>query len=331
MPASRSTRVELEEKCLENCQQHGCHKKIFKEFLAKRFPICSWLPRYSLTALQFDIIAGLTVGLMVVPQGLAYALIAGLPPQYGLYSAFMGCFVYCVFGTSKDITIGPTAIMSLIVSAYGRPEIPAYVIILTLLSGLIQLAMGLLKLGFVVNFISIPVVSGFTSSAAIIIAIGQIKDLLGLRDVPRPFLKRVYYTFKHIGETKTGDVVLGIVCIITLLALRTLGRSKWVKENQETQKWKWAAKKFVWVLTIARNALIILFASCVVILFFAHGFGDVFSLTGHLDPGLPPIQVFKYMDLFSLFHFSYLNIFYTYVLTPNATVRLGGLYFLVIK
>lgn len=293
MPPSRSTRVELEEKCLENCQQHGCHKRIVKDVIEKRLPILSWLPRYNFHALQFDIIAGLTVGLMVVPQGLAYALIAGLPPQYGLYSAFMGCFVYCVFGTSKDITIGPTAIMSLIVSAYGRPEIPAYVMVLTLFSGLIQLAMGLLKLGFVVNFISIPVVSGFTSSAAIIIAIGQIKDLLGIRDVPRPFMKRVYYTFKHIGETKPGDIALGLICIAVLLSLRALGRSKWVKENQETQKWKWAAKKTVWILTIARNALIILLASCVVLLFFAHGFRDVFSLTGHLDPGLPPFQVFE--------------------------------------
>jgi len=293
MPPLRSTRVELEEKCLESCQQHGCHKKIVKEVIEKRLPISSWLPKYNFTALQFDIIAGLTVGLMVVPQGLAYALIAGLPPQYGLYSAFMGCFVYCLFGTSKDITIGPTAIMSLIVSAYGRPEIPAYVIILTLFSGIIQLAMGLLRLGFVVNFISIPVVSGFTSSAAIIIAIGQLKDLLGIRDVPRHFAPRVYYTFKHIGETKPGDAVLGLICIAVLMSLRALGRSKWVRENQETQKWKWAAKKSVWILTIARNALIIMLASCVVLLFFAHGFRDVFSLTGHLDPGLPPFEVFE--------------------------------------
>lgn len=304
MSLPRSTRVELEEKCLENCQQHECHRKICKEYVAKRIPICSWLPRYNLSALQFDIIAGLTVGLMVVPQGLAYALIAGLPPQYGLYSAFMGVFVYCIFGTSKDITIGPTAIMSLIVSAYGRPEIPAYVVLLTMLSGLMQLVMGIMKLGFVVNFISIPVISGFTSSAAIIIGIGQIKDLLGLRDVPRPFVKRVYYTFKHIGETKTGDVVLGLICIVILLALRTLGRSKWVKENEETKKWKWAVKKMIWIFTIARNALIIILASCVVIIFIAHGYQDAFSLTGHLDPGLPPFQVVFFRSFISVVHWA---------------------------
>lgn len=237
-------------------------------------------------------IAGLTVGLMVVPQGLAYALVAGLPPQYGLYSAFMGCFAYCIFGTSKDITLGPTAIMSLIVSAYGRPEIPAFVIFLTLFSGLIQLVMGILKIGFVVNFISIPVVSGFTSSAAIIIAIGQIKDLLGLRDVPRPFIKRVYYTFRHLGDTKAGDLILGLICIVVLLSLRKVGRSKWVKENQqETHKGLRLAKKLVWIVAIARNALIILIASFVSVIFLQNGFHDAFSLTEHLEPGFPPFKV----------------------------------------
>lgn len=291
MSASRSTAIELEEKCLENCQASGCQKKICKEYLTKRLPICSWLPRYNLTALQFDIIAGLTVGLMVVPQGLAYGLIAGLPPQYGLYSAFMGCFVYCILGTSKDITIGPTAIMSLIVAAYGKPEFPAYVVLLTLLSGLVQLIMGIMKLGFVVNFISIPVVSGFTSAAAIIIGIGQLKDLLGLRDVPRPFLKRVYYTFKHIDETRYEDLILGLICIVILMALRKLGRSNWVKENQGLTKWKSGLKKFIWIVTIARNALIIIAASCVVIIFMSRDKRNTFSLTGHLDPGLPPLKV----------------------------------------
>lgn len=291
MSSPRSTRVELQQKCIENCSKR-CDKAIFTNYIGKRFPISTWLPKYNLTALQYDIIAGLTVGLMVVPQGLAYALVAGLPPQYGLYSAFMGCFAYCIFGTSKDITLGPTAIMSLIVSAYGRPEIPAFVIFLTLFSGLIQLVMGILKIGFVVNFISIPVVSGFTSSAAIIIAIGQIKDLLGLRDVPRPFIKRVYYTFRHLGDTKAGDLILGLICIVVLLSLRKVGRSKWVKENQqETHKGLRLAKKLVWIVAIARNALIILIASFVSVIFLQNGFHDAFSLTEHLEPGFPPFKV----------------------------------------
>ncbi|XP_063097688.1 sodium-independent sulfate anion transporter isoform X5 [Cavia porcellus] len=140
----------------------------------KRLPVLAWLPRYSLQWLKMDFIAGLSVGLTVIPQALAYAEVAGLPPQYGLYSAFTGCFVYVFLGTSRDVTLGPTAIMSLLVSFYTFHE-PAYAVLLTFLSGCIQLAMGLLHLGFLLDFISCPVIKGFTSAAAIIIGFGQIK------------------------------------------------------------------------------------------------------------------------------------------------------------
>ncbi|EDO48275.1 predicted protein, partial [Nematostella vectensis] len=281
---------ELEEKCAESCQRK-IDLEAIKKYTKKRFPIAKWLSKYNLHFLQCDLIAGLTVGLMVVPQGLAYALVAGLPPQYGLYSAFMGCFVYCVFGTSKDITLGPTAIMSLIVSAYGKSEIPAFVMVLTLLSGVIQLLMGILKLGFLVNFISIPVVSGFTSSAAIIIAISQIKDVLGLKNIPRPFMKRIYQTFKNIGDTRRWDLVLGLICIIVLLLMRKLGRTRWVKDViPETPRTIKVLKKICWLIAIARNAIVILVASVVAVLLYIHGHKSVFSLTGHLEPGLPPFK-----------------------------------------
>ncbi|XP_024902934.1 sodium-independent sulfate anion transporter isoform X4 [Pteropus alecto] len=112
----------------------------------RRLPVLAWLPRYSLQWLKMDLIAGLSVGLTVIPQALAYAEVAGLPPQYGLYSAFMGCFVYLILGTSRDVTLGPTAIMSLLVSSYTFHE-PAYAVLLAFLSGCIQLAMGFLCLG----------------------------------------------------------------------------------------------------------------------------------------------------------------------------------------
>ncbi len=139
------------------------------------FPIITWLPRYNLTWLKMDLIAGLTVGLTAVPQALAYAEVAGLPVQvrtsmffhrlrlrrviltqclfvfqYGLYSAFMGGFIYCVFGTSKDITLGPTAIMSLLCSAYIGGD-PVFAVVLTLLCGVIQAGMALLRLGEMEN------------------------------------------------------------------------------------------------------------------------------------------------------------------------------------
>ena len=105
--------------------------------------------------------------------GIAYATIAGLEPQYGLYSAFMGCFVYMVFGSCKDITIGPTAIMALMTGIHAQYGAD-YAILLAFLSGLIILACGLLKLGFLIDFISMPVIAGFTSAAAITIATSQV-------------------------------------------------------------------------------------------------------------------------------------------------------------
>ena len=263
-----------------------------KQQIQKRFPITGWLPHYTFRTLEQDIVAGLSVGLMVVPQSLAYALLAGLPPQYGLYSAFMGCFVYCILGTSKDITLGPTALMSLLVFAYGQPDIPALTVALTLWCGIIQLAMGFLRLGFIVHFISTPILSGFTSAAAIIIGVNQLKDILGLKNIPRPFFKRFFNTLKHIGETRPYDVILGMICLIVLLALRKLGRLKSIKEvSALDSKWKKVGKKLVFLLVIGRNALVVLVAAVVALILYQHGHKDVFSLTGEPQGGLPPFQV----------------------------------------
>ncbi|XP_064006825.1 sodium-independent sulfate anion transporter isoform X7 [Pogoniulus pusillus] len=186
-----------------------------------KLPILRWLPHYSLAWLQSDLMAGLTVGLTVVPQALAYAEVAGLPLQYGLYSSFMGCFVYCFLGTAKDVTLGPTAIMSLLVSSYAFHQ-PVYAILLTFLSGSIQLAMGLLHLGFLLDFISCPVIKGFTSAASITISFNQVKNILGLQGIPRQFFLQVYETLRRIGETRAGDTVLGLACLAALAGLRVM-------------------------------------------------------------------------------------------------------------
>lgn len=129
--------------------------------------------RYSGNFALCDLIAGVTVGLTVIPQGIAYALVANLPPQYGLYSAFMGCFMYIFFGTSKDVTVGPTAIMALMTAEYANKG-ATYAVLLTFISGLVIMALGILRLGMVIDFISVPVIAGFTSAAAITIASSQV-------------------------------------------------------------------------------------------------------------------------------------------------------------
>ncbi|XP_071797000.1 sodium-independent sulfate anion transporter-like isoform X1 [Asterias amurensis] len=178
-----------------------------------RFPITRWLPKYRPNNIINDVIAGLTVGLTVIPQGLAYANIAKLPLVYGLYSAFMGCFVYCIFGMSKDVTVGPTAIMSLLVADYGRPlstgadlNDPTYAVLLAFFAGVIQIAMGILHLGFVTNYISSVVISGFTSASAVTIGFGQIKNMLGIQFHSDVFTYDFLNLVNNIGETSVTVV-----------------------------------------------------------------------------------------------------------------------------
>ncbi|PIK41532.1 putative sodium-independent sulfate anion transporter [Apostichopus japonicus] len=166
-----------------------------------------------------DVIAGLTVALTVIPQSLAYASIAKLHIQYGLYSAFMGCFVYCLFGTSKDITVGPTAILSLLVATYGYPDKhdptindAQLAIILAFLCGIIQFIMGVFHLGSLIGFISAPVISGFTSASALSIAMGQVKHLLGISFSSETFLETAEGIIKNIKHTKKYKWILLYGC-----------------------------------------------------------------------------------------------------------------------
>ncbi|KAM3843405.1 sodium-independent sulfate anion transporter isoform 1-T2 [Vipera latastei] len=254
---------------------------------AKRLPVLTWLPKYSLQWLQLDFMAGMTVGMTVVPQALAYAVVAGLPVEYGLYSSFMGCFIYCLLGTSKDVTLGPTAIMSLLVSSYAFHE-PALAILLAFLSGCIQLAMGLLHLGFILDFISYPVIKGFTSAAAVIIGFNQVKTLLGLQNIPKQFILQVYYTFCRITETRAGDAILGVFCVMVLLVLQQM--KKGIPRTHPLEPLPVRISRYIiWTTATARNALVVLFAGLVAYSFQVTG-SQPFSLTGTIPQGLPLFQ-----------------------------------------
>ncbi|XP_074518389.1 sodium-independent sulfate anion transporter [Halichoeres trimaculatus] len=250
-------------------------------------PILSWLPKYNLKWLQMDMLAGLTVGLTAVPQVLAYAEIAGLPVQFGLYSAFMGGFVYTLLGTSKDITLGPTAIMSLLCFSVvgGHPN---QAVLLSLLCGLIQAVMALLRLGFLLDFISYPVIKGFTCAAAITIGFGQVKNILGLKGVPPEFFQQVYYTFYRIQEAKIGDVVLGLLCL-TLLIMLVFMKKNLSPDDSEDSTCTRVARKLVWVVATMRNALVVVAASFVAFSWDAYGY-NVFTITGETSRGLPPFR-----------------------------------------
>lgn len=197
-------------------------------FFKKYIPILSWLPNYNKAALSGDLSAGLTVGVMLIPQGIAYAMIAGLPPIYGLYTAMTPQVIYAIFGTSRQLSVGPTAMDSLIVAAgitsiatVGPDNYIAAAIMLAFLMGLMQLAFGVFKLGFLVNFLSKPVISGFTSAAAIIIGLNQLKHVFGI-EIPRSNQAHslLYDTGIAINSTNLITLCLGIGTILTIIALK---------------------------------------------------------------------------------------------------------------
>ncbi len=163
------------------------NKRQISNILAKIFPVLSWFKGYGLNQLRFDFISGLTVALVLVPQSMAYAQLANLPAYYGLYASFLPPLIASIFGSSRHLATGPVAIVSLMTSTALEPlataggdSFIAYAILLALLVGIFQLLLGVLKLGLVVNFLSHPVVNGFTNAAAIIIATSQLSKLFGV-------------------------------------------------------------------------------------------------------------------------------------------------------
>ena len=155
--------------------------------LNRIFPFLGWFKDYGLASLRADAISGLTVALVLIPQSMAYAQLAGLPPYYGLYASFLPPIIAALFGSSRQLATGPVAVVSLMTSASLEPLATAgsegyiaYAILLALMVGVFQFALGVLRLGLVVNFLSHPVVNGFTNAAAIIIASSQLSKMFGV-------------------------------------------------------------------------------------------------------------------------------------------------------
>ncbi len=196
--------------------------------IKNHFPIFDWLPNYQKAWLKGDLFAGITIGVMLIPQGIAYAIIAGLPPIYGLYTAMIPQIVYAVLGTSRQLAVGPAAMDSLIVvsgvsvlASIGSEHFLVLAVLLAFMVGIFQIAFGFFKLGFLVNFLSKPVISGFTSGSAIIIAINQFGNLLGI-EIDRNNLFHVLMVdlFTHLKNMHWQSFLLGGLSIIILLLIK---------------------------------------------------------------------------------------------------------------
>jgi sulfate permease, SulP family len=195
--------------------------------LKQLFPILSWLPKYSKKDLFDDLPAGITVGIMLIPQGMAYALIAGLPIEYGLYASLAPQIIYAITGTSRQLSVGPVAMDSLLVAAglsaiaaIGSDRYVELAIGLALMMGCIQLLLGLLRAGFLVNFLSRPIISGFTSAAALIIGLNQISNLFGI-EIPRnnQIQNFFYSTSENFSEIHIATLAIGLVAAALIILL----------------------------------------------------------------------------------------------------------------
>ena len=193
-------------------------------------PILDWLPSYGRKELAGDVPAGLTVGVMLIPQGMAYALIAGLPVVYGLYAALVPQVIYALMGTSRPLAVGPVAMDSLLVASglaglavVGSERYIELALLLALMMGLIQLTLGAFRLGFLSDFLSRPVISGFTSAAALIIGFNQLGNLLGLPLVRSAQLHHLLVSaVEHLHEAHLPTLGLSALSIGLLLALNRL-------------------------------------------------------------------------------------------------------------
>ena len=189
-----------------------------KTTLTRYLPILTWGRDYNRSALSGDLVAALIVTIMLIPQSLAYALLAGLPAEAGLYASIAPIILYTIFGTSRALAVGPVAVVSLMTAAalsniveQGTMGYAVAALSLAALSGIILLAMGLFRLGFVANFLSHPVIAGFIAASGIIIAASQLKHILGINAEGHTLLDLVISLTQHLSETNWITALIGIL------------------------------------------------------------------------------------------------------------------------
>lgn len=241
--------------------------------LKKLFPGLEWMLTYKKHDLRGDLSAGLIVAIMLIPQGMAYAMLAGLPPVIGLYASTIPLIVYAFFGSSRQLAVGPVAMVSLLVltgvqglAEPGSSEYISLVLLLALMVGVIQFVLGLLKLGFITEFISHAVISGFTSAAAIVIGLSQLKHLLGI-NLPSTenVFELLYRAFLQINSINFYTFFIGLSSIIILIVMKK------------------------WIPKIPAPLVVVVYSTLLVYFFDLHEKGV--SIIGKVPDGLPMVSL----------------------------------------
>ncbi|MFT6776046.1 MAG: SulP family sulfate permease, partial [Paracoccaceae bacterium] len=256
--------------------------------LARYLPILDWGSRYNKATMTCDLVAAVIVTIMLIPQSLAYALLAGLPAEVGLYASIAPLVLYGIFGTSRALAVGPVAVVSLMTAAaigevalQGTPEYYGAAIALALLSGLMLTAMGLLKLGFLANFLSHPVISGFITASGIIIATSQLKHILGVSASGHNLFDLGVDLIGKLPETNFPTLVIGVFATGFLFwsrkSLKPLLLARGVKPTLADILAKSGPVAAVAATTLAT---------------FAFGLVDAgVQVVGAVPPGMPPIAM----------------------------------------
>ncbi len=237
--------------------------------IKKIIPILEWLPNYNSSLFKGDLVAGITVGIILIPQGIAYALIAGLPPIYGLYCALVPQIMYAIFGSSRQVAIGPVAMDSLIVATgvstlalAGSDSYIAIAIVLAMMVGTIQFLMGIFSLGFIVNFLSKPVITGFTSAVALIIGINQFRNLLGVDFLQSDQVQYIVEDiWSQINDYNFHTTIIGVISVVVIFIFRKINKK-------------------------IPNALIVVIIGILIMKYFGKSFNDV-AIVKDIPSGLP--------------------------------------------
>ena len=241
--------------------------------IKKIIPILEWLPQYNTSLFKGDVLAGITVGIILIPQGIAYALIAGLPPIYGLYCALVPQVMYVIFGSSRQVAIGPVAMDSLIVATgvstlalAGSDSYISIAILLALMVGTIQFIMGVFRLGFIVNFLSKPVITGFSSAIALIIGCNQFRNLLGVDFIQSDQIQYVIEdVLLQITNYNFHTTIIGFFSVAIIVIFRKIN------------------------IRIP-NALIVVVLGILIMKYFGKSFNDV-SIIKEIPSGLPSFGI----------------------------------------
>ncbi|QNM85499.1 solute carrier family 26 protein [Polaribacter pectinis] len=241
--------------------------------IKKVIPILEWLPNYNTSLFKGDLVAGITVGIILIPQGIAYALIAGLPPIYGLYCALVPQLMYAIFGSSRQVAIGPVAMDSLIVATgvstlalAGSESYISIAILLALMVGTIQFILGVFSLGFIVNFLSKPVITGFTSAVALIIGLNQFRNLLGVDFIQSDQIQVILEDiWLQILDFNNHTTKIGLISVVVIIIFRKINKK-------------------------IPNALIVVVFGIVIMKYFGKSFADV-AIVKDIPSGLPKFGV----------------------------------------